>query len=54
MLSNEELFIVLRGPINFNRDLKAAAINCIATSSIRRSDIIKGILQKDKNTVCQL
>ena len=48
MLSNEELFIVLRRVINFNRDQKAAAIDCIATSSIKRSDIIKGILQKDK------
>jgi len=53
MLSNEELFIVLRRPINFDRDQKAAAIDCLATSAIRRSDIIKGILQEDKNTVCQ-
>jgi hypothetical protein len=54
MLSNEELFVVLRRPINFDRDQKAAAIDCLATSAIRRSDIIKGILQEDKNTVYQL
>jgi hypothetical protein len=32
MLSNEELLIVLRLKINFGRDQKAAAIDCLATS----------------------
>jgi len=54
MLSNEELFIVLRRPINIDRDQTATAIGCLATSVIRQSDIIMGNLQEDNNTVYHL
>jgi hypothetical protein len=35
MLSNEELLIVLRRQINFDRDQKAVAIDCFVTSGVR-------------------
>jgi len=34
MLSNEELLILLRRNVNFDRDQKSAAFDCLATSAV--------------------
>jgi hypothetical protein len=39
MLPNEELLIVLRQQINFDRDRKAAAIDCLVTSVLDLGNI---------------